>query len=156
MTTLGSVAGCFVLYSLGRRGGEAFLERRFGKEQVARSRALFRRWDVLALAVPAVMPPPMPFKIFVLSAGVFGLPPRRFALTVALARGFRYAFWGVLGVFYGDAGLEMLKAVDAWSTRNAPMLLSLLVAIGAAAVIAYLRYRRRRRGAVCYDDAGEE
>ncbi len=156
MTTLGSVAGCFVLYFLGRRGGEAFLERRFGREQVGRSRALFRRWDVLALAIPAVLPPPMPFKIFVLSAGVFGLPARRFALTVAIARGLRYSFWGVLGVFYGDAGLAMLKGVDAWSTRNAPVLLSLLVAAGVAALAVYLRYRRRRRDALCYDDVGDK
>src|SRR5262249_26137643 len=108
MATLGSLAGCSTLWVIGRRGGEPLLERRFGKAQVARTRAAFERWDVLALGIPAILPPPMPFKIFVLSAGVFGVPWRRFALTLILARGLRYVFWGLLGIFYGDEALDML------------------------------------------------
>jgi len=101
LATLGSLAGCSVLWEIGRRGGEPLLERRFGKAQVARTRVAFERWDLLALIVPALLPPPMPFKIFVLSAGVFGVPWRRFAGTLILARGLRYVFWGLLGIVYG-------------------------------------------------------
>ena len=70
LTTLGSVTGCSVLWFMGRRGGEALLERRFGRERTARTREAYRRWGILALAVPALFPPPVPFKIFVLMAGV--------------------------------------------------------------------------------------
>ena len=56
MTTLGSVAGCLVLWELGRRGGEAFLVRRFGAARVERTRAAFQKWDVLALAIPSLLP----------------------------------------------------------------------------------------------------
>src|SRR5207245_1761824 len=58
MATLGSLAGCSVLWEIGRRGGEPLLERRFGKAQVARTRTAFERWDLLALIVPALLPPP--------------------------------------------------------------------------------------------------
>ena len=86
MATLGSVSGCLVLWKLGQRGGEAFLVRRFGEGRVERTRAAFQKWDVLAIAIPSLMPPPMPFKIFVLSAGVFGFPWRRLVLTLVIAR----------------------------------------------------------------------
>src|SRR5687768_8487001 len=87
MATLGSVCGSAVLWSIGRKGGEPLLIRRFGNDRVQRTRAAFKRWDVLALAIPAMLPPPMPFKVFVLSAGVFGLPLRRLVLTLLVARG---------------------------------------------------------------------
>ena len=63
---------------------------------------------------PPMLPPPMPFKIFVLSAGVFGVPYRRFAATLIVARGLRYAFWGVMGAAYGDEALALLKRFDRW------------------------------------------
>src|SRR6266850_5968326 len=52
MTTLGSLAGCLVMWELGRRGGEAFLARRFGADRVERTRAALRRWGVLTIAIP--------------------------------------------------------------------------------------------------------
>src|SRR6185295_2409370 len=67
MATLGSVAGCSVLWWIGWKGEEGLLERRFGVHRVAKAREAFHRWDFLALAVPAILPPPMPFKIFVIA-----------------------------------------------------------------------------------------
>ena len=80
------MAGCSLLWFVGRRGGEALLERRFGRERTARTRDAYRRWGILALAVPAIFPPPVPFKIFVLASGVFGFPFGRFLVTLLLAR----------------------------------------------------------------------
>ena len=134
MATLGSLAGCVVLWALGRRGGEALLVRRFGKEKVDRTRAAFRRWDVLAVAIPAVLPPPMPFKIFVLSAGVFGFPLKRLAITLVVARGLRYAFWSVMGVVYGDEALVWLQRFDHWFRDAWPY----IVVLAGAAVLAVL------------------
>ena len=142
MATLGSLAGCSVLWEIGRRGGEPLLERRFGKARVARTRVAFERWDLLALIVPALLPPPMPFKIFVLSAGVFGVPWRRFAGTLILARGFRYVFWGLLGIIYGDEALKLLRAVDRWFDDNG---LVVLAVVAAAVLVGLAVWALRRR-----------
>jgi len=145
MTTLGSLAGCSVLWWLGKRGGEGFLVRRFGAARVEQTRERFKRWDVLALAIPSLMPPPVPFKIFVLSAGVFGIPYRRLAITLIVARGFRYLFWGGMGVVYGDEALELLRNVDRWFGDRMPIILTLLAAtvVALAAVYALRRLRPR-------------
>lgn len=149
MATLGSLAGCSVLWVIGRRGGEPLLERRFGKARVERTRAAFERWDLLALIVPALLPPPMPFKIFVLSAGVFGVPWRRFAATLIVARGLRYVFWGVMGIFYGDEALELLRTFDRWFDERGPVVLAVVVVAALVAVLVWWwRRRRRQPGAV--------
>jgi membrane protein YqaA with SNARE-associated domain len=143
--TFGSLAGCTALWYIGRRGGEALLVRRFGAERVERTRAIFHRWDVLALAVPAILPPPMPFKIFVLSAGVFGVPFRRFAITLIVARGLRYAFWGVVGAIYGPRALAVLQRVDGWFRDHAAaVLLGLAALLAAVALAAWARSRAAR------------
>ena len=75
MATAGSVAGCYVLYRIAERGGEAFLAKRLKRgTSSARSRSTAER-GVLALMVPAVLPPPAPFKLFVLLAGVAEVRP---------------------------------------------------------------------------------
>ena len=61
-TTLGSTAGCFVLYAIARKGGEAFLRRRFSEAQIERGLGLFRRHGLLAVIVPAMLPPPTPIQ----------------------------------------------------------------------------------------------
>jgi membrane protein YqaA with SNARE-associated domain len=140
MTTAGSVAGCLALRYVGRRGGEALLLRRFGKERLERSRAAFRKWDILALAVPSVLPPPVPFKMFVLSAGVFGLPLRRFILTIAVARGARYSFWGFMGAVHGERGLALLRTVDRWFLDRAEWFV-----VGAVVILALVTVWALRR-----------
>jgi membrane protein YqaA with SNARE-associated domain len=141
MATLGSLTGCSVLWWLGRRGGEALLVKRFGPERTERTRAAFLRFGVLALAVPALLPPPIPFKIFVLSAGVFAFPFRRFLLTLLLARGFRYVFWGVMGIIYEDEALNLLRAIDGWTATHTLLLLALAGLLVSLAVALYLRRR---------------
>jgi membrane protein YqaA with SNARE-associated domain len=141
MTTLGSLAGCTALWWLGKRGGEGFLRRRFGAARVEQTRERFKKWDVMALAIPSLLPPPMPFKIFVLSAGVFGIPWRRLAATLIVARGFRYAFWGTMGILYGDAALALLRRVD----RFFGDWMSIILTLGAAALVAVAAVYALRR-----------
>jgi membrane protein YqaA with SNARE-associated domain len=149
MTTLGSLAGCSALWWLGKRGGEGFLVRRFGAARVERTRERFKKWDVMALAIPSLLPPPMPFKIFVLSAGVFGIPYRRLALTLIVARGCRYLFWGVMGIVYGDEALALLRSVDRWFGDQMPIILTLLAAVAVALGTVYgLRKRRAAQAGV--------
>ncbi len=78
MSTVGSVAGCYVLYVLARKGGEAFLRKRFKERHIDWGLGAFRRHGLLALIVPSLLPPPMPFKIFVLLAGIADVPPATF------------------------------------------------------------------------------
>jgi membrane protein YqaA with SNARE-associated domain len=144
LSTLGSVAGCSAIFELGRRGGDAFLVRRFGAERTARARDLFHRFGPLALAVPALMPPPMPFKVFVVAAGVFGFPWTRFVLTILLARGARYVAWAVVGAAYGEQAIGVLRSFDAWAAARQPLLLSGVAGL-ALATLAYLWARRRSR-----------
>ena len=145
--TMGSLAGCTALWYIGRRGGEAFLVRRFGRDRVDQTRAHFKKWDILALAIPAMLPPPMPFKIFVLSSGVFGLPYRRFAATLLVARGLRYVFWGVMGATYGDEALAWLKDFDRWFDARAGIIFAVLAALIVLGVALYFFYRKPARPA---------
>jgi membrane protein YqaA with SNARE-associated domain len=142
-TTVGSVLGCSALWLVGKRGGEPLLVRRFGSERVEQTRRAFRRWDILALAVPALLPPPMPFKIFVFSSGVFGVPYRRFVLTIAAARGARYAAWGILGMLFGPQALGMLRAFDTWFDRHDEVIVP--VAALTLVLIVLIAIQRRRR-----------
>ena len=61
---IGSVIGCLILYTIMRRGGQALLRRRFKRENIERVERAYARYGFLAIAIPALLPPPMPFKIF--------------------------------------------------------------------------------------------
>jgi len=103
MTVLGSVIGCFLLYSIGRKGGSPLLRRRFAQSKIDRAELLFKKYGILTVLIPSILPPPLPFKIFVLSAGVFRLNALVFLGAVVIGRTIRYAMWGILAVLYGNA-----------------------------------------------------
>ncbi len=109
MATAGSVAGCYVIYYLANKGGEAFVRKRLKPGHVERSLALYQRHGLLALMVPALLPPPAPFKLFVLAAGLANVRPLQFVLAIAVARGSRYLALGILAIYYGDAALELMR-----------------------------------------------
>jgi membrane protein YqaA with SNARE-associated domain len=109
MATLGSIAGCLLLYWLGYKGGEAFLRRRVSAHRVDRGLALFRKYGVVAIFVPAILPPPAPFKIFVLLAGVSRVNPWTFVGAIAAGRGVRYFGEGLLAIWYGEQTIAFLE-----------------------------------------------
>jgi len=137
MATLGSIVGCYVIYALAEKGGEAFLRRKLRPGHLERGLALYRRHGVLALVVPALLPPPAPFKLFVLAAGVAGVRPVPFVLSIALARGARYLALGVLAIYFGDAAVELMR------TRGVEVAAWLAAAIVGGAVIWWLVRRVR-------------
>jgi membrane protein YqaA with SNARE-associated domain len=153
LATTGSVCGCCSMWWVGKRGGEAFLVRRFGQGAVDRTRKAFQRWDVLALAIPAISPPPIPFKIFVIAAGVFQVPFWRFTITLTVARGLRYVVWAVLGIVYGRRAEELLRSLDAWASGHLPLLLTLLGIAVFTGVLVYLLRRRGRAATASGDSA---
>jgi membrane protein YqaA with SNARE-associated domain len=138
MATFGSVAGCYMLYLIAERGGEAFLAKRLHAGHIERALALYRKRGVLALMVPAILPPPAPFKLFVLMAGVAEVRPLPFVLSIAAARGVRYLVLGALAVRYGDVALELMR------TRGRDVAIWVAVIIVAAAVAWWLLLRLRR------------
>jgi len=137
---LGSVIGCWFLYTIIQRGGQAVLRRRFRAEHIERVERAYARFGILALAIPAMLPPPMPFKIFVATAGAMEFPKRKFLLTIMIARSLRYYVEGTLAVFYGDRVLQFLK-------DNGLMIVSVVAGVCLLALIVYLLTRRGRRAA---------
>ena len=107
--TLGSLAGCLIMYFIGRKGGEALIRKRFAPASVARAMAAFERHGVLVVLVPAILPPPAPFKIFVLLSGLSGITPAKFVTAIIIGRGSRYLVLGLLAVAYGERALAYVE-----------------------------------------------
>jgi len=139
--TLGSLAGCLVLFFLARKGGEVYFHRHAGG-RAARIQAWLGRYEFLAIAVPAILPPPMPFKLFVLGAGVFQGEVGPFSLALVVGRGFRYFALGFLAVRYGeDAQRALVEHKSAF----------VLAALGFVA-LSYLVTRAALRKEVASDE----
>ncbi len=85
-----------VLYYIGRKGGEAVVRKRFSAWRRPGPRRV-QRYGVLAVLVPSLLPPPAPFKIFVLLAGVAGISGRGSSMAIAIGRGLRYFGEGLGG-----------------------------------------------------------
>ena len=103
---LGSTAGCVILYYISRRAGRGALSR-FGERKQRRVKELIDRYDVLTVLVASVLPPPFPFKLFVISAGVFRFPVVRFAVAIAAGRAFRFGLEAYLAANYGEQAKEL-------------------------------------------------
>lgn len=137
LATLGSTCGCFLLYLVGRRGGEAFLRRRFHDRHVDRALAIFQKYGLLAVAVPSLLPPPVPFKPFVLVAGVARVRPIEFLVAITIGRGIRYFGEGLLALWYGERAAVFLK-------HHAREVSIGVAAIVLAAGVAWIWYRKRK------------
>src|SRR4029078_6234919 len=103
-----SVLGCLLLYTIMKRGGQALLRRRFKRENIEKVERAYARYGFLAIAIPAILPPPMPFKIFVATAGALEYPRWKFLTTVMVARALRYYVEGILAVFFARPVLALM------------------------------------------------
>jgi membrane protein DedA with SNARE-associated domain len=137
LTITGSVMGCLLLYYVGRKGGNPLLRRRFSPKSIERAEKLFERYGILTVVIPSILPPPMPFKIFVLSSGVFRLKPWEFLAAVAVGRTVRYAMWGILAVLYGNA-------VKLYMQENLQFIGIILVVCFSLAVVVTIAFYIRR------------
>lgn len=134
---LGSLIGCVLLYRIARRG-EQFVTRRFHPRHLDRVKELYKKWGLFALVIPAILPPPMPFKIFVVTAGVLNYPLGRFAIIVMIARTIRYYFWGILAYFFRD---EVRQMID-WLEHHVLEILAVMLAIIVLSLaVRWLIYR---------------
>ncbi len=138
---LGSALGSLVPYGLGRAGGELFLLKRIDEAKLKRIRDRFERQEFLALMVPAMLPPPTPFKLFVFSAGVFEMKPVPFLVAVFTGRMVRFGVLSIFTVVFGPQIVAETKML----VRSHPSFLVLIV-VGLI-LAAYLIYRLLRKPA---------
>ena len=130
LATAGSTTGCVILYYISRRAGSRAL-RRFSAAKQKRVKELIDRYDVLSVLVAALLPPPFPFKLFVVTAGVFHFSLARFTVAIICGRLFRFLLEGYLVIRYGEQAREMLARYYPW------------IGLGfAAAIIAFVLVRK--------------
>lgn len=132
IATAGSTLGCVILYSISKRAGRRAL-RKFSPKKQKRVQELIERYDVLSVLVASVMPPPFPFKLFVVSAGVFRFGLLRFTLAIIAGRMFRFLLEGYLAVRYGEQAKEVLARYYPW------------IGLGLAVLIVIFFVVRNRR-----------
>jgi membrane protein YqaA with SNARE-associated domain len=143
MTTMGSVAGCYALYEIGRRGGHNFLMKRFHERHIDRALEWFKRYGLFVVIVPSILPPPTPFKIFVLLAGVADVRPLSFITAIVVGRGVRYVGEAWLAYRYGEEAKVFIE-------QNLPQVsiaLGLFIGIVGTAIIVWRRRTRRGHAA---------
>jgi membrane protein YqaA with SNARE-associated domain len=139
MATLGSLAGCLVLYVLARKGGQAAFHKQAG-ERAPRIHGWMKRNGFVTLLIAAVLPPPAPFKLFVLAAGALELPWRQFVAALLIARGVRFFGEGFLAVRYGPQAIRSITQHKLAFTLGA--LLAILLIYLAARVLVRRRAAR--------------
>ena len=108
MAALGSAIGSLLPYYLGRAGGELFLLKRINRERYEKLRDRFEKQEFLAIMVPAMMPPPMPVKLFEFAAGVFEMKPIWFFSAIFVGKFVRFLIWAIITITYGPTILHTI------------------------------------------------
>lgn len=135
MATVGSVLGGYLTYRLARKGGKDALERHFSHAQVIKVNKLFARWGFGALAIPAILPPPVPMVPFLFAAGALQYSVGKFLAALTLGRIIRYSVLGYLAARYGRQMVVFIRQ------NGHPILLAALGAIGlTVGIFIYFRY----------------
>jgi membrane protein YqaA with SNARE-associated domain len=140
MAAAGSSLGSLVIYGIGYRGGEALLRRRVSAERFEKIHNGFEEHPFWTLMLPAMLPPPTPFKLFVLGAGVSEMKFTHFLLAIFSGRFIRFVILGVLTLLFGPQFIVVAGHVfrEHFSVVAG-------IAIGAVTVWLIMRQRTRRR-----------
>jgi membrane protein YqaA with SNARE-associated domain len=140
MATVGSVIGGYVSYRLARKGGKAALDRRFSRARVDRVCRIFGRWGFWAIAIPALLPPPVPMVPFLFAAGAMQYPTGKFLVALAVGRTIRYMGEAYLSARYG-------RRVIAWIANHGhPAVVGIIVVLAAAAAVgAYFWWGKKKK-----------
>jgi len=136
--SFGSTLGCTVMYWVARRAGMLAL-RKIEPARRARIENLLGRYDMLAIMATAILPPPFPFKPFVLSAGVFKLKLSRFIIAVFAGRLVRFSIEGLLAIWFGEAAGEQIK-------RHGLKVLLVVAIVATLLIVFNILKSRRARG----------
>ena len=148
IATAGSTIGCVILYSISSRAGSRAL-RKFSPAKQKRVKDWIDRYDVLSVLVASLMPPPFPFKLFVVSAGVFRFSLVRFTIAIMTGRMFRFLLEGYLAIRYGAQAKEVLAKYYPWIG------VGLAIAIVVGVLIRKSAQRRRKVKVEASLDSGD-
>lgn len=142
MAATGSALGSSVIYVVGQKGGELLLEKRVGQARMERMRQRFERHEFLALALPSMLPPPAPFKAFLLAAAVFQMRFRDYLLAIFAGRVVRFSILALLTLWLGPQAVSLVAGL----VRNhlAAALTFLAAMLIAIALWQMVRLRRKR------------
>ena len=141
MGAIGSALGSLIPYVIGYKGGEPLLAKRIGPERFAKIHNNTEKYGDLALIIPGLLPPPMPFKLFVFSAGVARMSTVHFLLAVFAGRLIRFLLLGALTIRFGPEIVGIFQNVAKHHARET---LAVLGAIAVYFVVRYLRKKLRR------------
>jgi len=147
--SVGSTLGSLIPFYIGRAGGELFLLKRIDEARLLRLRARFEKQEFLAIMVPAMLPPPTPFKLLVFSAGVFEMKPLQFLAAVFSGRLLWFGILSALTIVFGPQIVATTRTVIA---NHLGAALAILAALAAA---GYLIYRYRRNAAPAASVGGQ-
>lgn len=146
MATAGSIAGCLLMYVIGRKGGEALMAKRFRQHHIDRAMKFYARYGMFTVLIPALLPPPAPFKIFVLLAGVTRMRPIVFTTAIGAGRALRYFAEGILAIRYGQAAMEYVNA----NGKTVSVIVASAFLVAGVLYLA-LRYWLARRRSATYN-----
>jgi len=138
MAAVGSALGSLIPYGIGCAGGELLLLKHVNRERFERLRDRFENQEFFAMMVPAMLPPPTPFKLFLLAAGVFEMRPALFLLAIFVGRVIRFLILGFLVVKFGPGIVNLVTVVMA---RHL-----IWVIIGFVLLIGFFIYQFKLRG----------
>ena len=139
MATIGSVIGGYVTYRLARKGGKETVERKFSGRTLDKVYRIFGRWGFGAIAIAALLPPPVPMVPFVFAAGAMQYSVGKFLVALTAGRIVRYSLLAFLAAHYGR---RMLTTV--MSRLGHPVLIAIIGLI-AAAIAAFIFILLRKR-----------
>ena len=135
MATVGSLVGGFVTYRLARKGGKEALDRRFSRRKVDKVCEIFGRWGSAAIAIPAILPPPVPMLPFLLAAGAMQYPVKRFLAALTLGRICRYLILAYLAARYGRQIIAFI------AEHGHPAMVAILMGLMAATAVVFYYWR---------------
>ncbi len=138
MATVGSVIGGYVTYTIGRKQGQEAVAKRISKARMERVHKQFDRWGYGAVAIPAMLPPPMPLVPFLLAAGATGYPRTKFLVALTAGRIVRYTLLAFLGAFYGRRILQLLSGF------GHPVVLTCVAVAVVISVFVFIFFGKRK------------
>jgi membrane protein YqaA with SNARE-associated domain len=139
LATVGSIAGSIILFHIARKGGERYLDRYTKSGRGAKFKGWFQRYGLVTVFIPALLPIPLPLKIFVLCAGALNVAMYKYILVLLAARIPRFFGLAYLGTKLGDESVAFLKQ-HAWTLIGASVVLFIVL-------ILIVRFNERRRSA---------
>jgi membrane protein YqaA with SNARE-associated domain len=143
LATAGSALGGYFSYQVGQRGGMAFLEKHVPPRIFKRVCEWMSSHAILSVALPAILPPPMPLSPFVLAAGALKMSQKKFMITFTASRAMRHAIAAWLGIHYGRHILRIWNAISA--KYATPVLIVIWTLIIVSAAIAFWKLYKTSR-----------